>query len=109
MTLQAGTEFSERHTFFHWKVAAMGHRGVAHRADMSVRKKKAVALFPSRILWVVLQNMEVERGENIGHAEGTRKVTTPYRSEHFYDGYSYVFCLLFESGYLVVGEHTEII
>src|SRR3989338_4576739 len=83
MSLKTRAEFSKRQTSLHRKISRVRHRGITHRANMSIGEKKPVAILPLRAFRVVLQYAEVKRGKNIRHAQRPRSVAASRRNEHF--------------------------
>ena len=85
MPLKPAAELPQRHAFFHVKVSRVRKGGIEHGADMAVTEDEPVALLPLRPLRVVLQDMEIKRGEDVRHAEGPRRVSAPCIDQHLYD------------------------
>ena len=85
MALEARAECAQCQALRKRKVARMRHRGVAHGADVTVGEDKPIALFPCRILRVVIKDVEVQCGNNVRHAKRTRGVPRAGRNEHFHD------------------------
>jgi len=67
-------------------------------------EKHAIALFPGRIFRVVLQDMKIERGKNIAHAQGPGEVAAFCRSEHFDNRDANVFCLCLKAAEFLIGQ-----
>jgi hypothetical protein len=74
VALEAGAELAEGFELLQRKIPGAGQGGVKDRADVAVRKHQAVALRPKGLLGIVFQDMEIQGGENVRHAQGTRGV-----------------------------------
>jgi hypothetical protein len=85
VALEAGAEFAQGFELRDREIAGAGHGGVADRHDMAVREEEAVALGPVGLLGAVVEHLEVERGEDVGHAEGSGAVTGAGLDEHVDD------------------------
>jgi hypothetical protein len=60
MALKAAAKFTQSSfKFFHWRIAAVGHYCIKHRANVAIGKHNTIAIGPSRILRIVLELVKI--------------------------------------------------
>jgi hypothetical protein len=77
VALEARPELAQRQQLLDREVAGVRHRAVADRRDVPAREQQPVAVGPVRVLRVVPHQMEVQRGEDVGHVERAARMTGP--------------------------------
>src|SRR3989338_6276872 len=108
MSLQTRAEFAKRHALFYGEISSMRHCGIAHRTNVAIGEKQPIPLLPIRIFRIVLQDMKVERGKNVGHAKRARGVPRLCFGEHLNDRSTNEICFLFDFFYFFIGYgHTQ--
>ena len=82
MTLESRAVLAESVKLFDGKVPRMRHGGVEHRCSMAVAQQEYVAIFPSGVRGIVLEDAETKRGEDVRHSELTGTVAAARFLEH---------------------------
>lgn len=111
MTLETCAEFAQSLQLVYREISGVRHSGIKYRTNMTIGKDEAIAIFPGRILGIMLERMEIEIGEDIGHIERAGSVTRLGLDQRLDDRTTDIFGLTFEESDLVVGErgHLHII
>ncbi len=82
MALQPRAELAQRLQFRDREISRIRHRGVEHRTDVTIGQHQPVAIRPGGVLRIVLEAMQVQIGEDVGHAERAGGVAAAGSEQH---------------------------